>query len=472
MATTNLRRAVALMTASSFLVPAVGLLTQPVLARALGATGRGEMAAAVAPAVLASSVATLGLPDALTYLAARFPRSGRAALGWSVLLSAVMGLLCVLVTLPLAPVLAGGDVDLAPLIVLCMGMGVPLLVVGALRGAARGHQMWTAVAVEGVVNAGLRIAGFVGLWVLGELTVLTALLVAFLAPAAAGLVYLPLLRRRTWARAAEAPGGEPEARSGPVRAGEPGESAPVGAGTVRFLLRYGGMVWFGSVASMLVARMDQVLMVPLSSAEDLGLYTVAVTVSDVPIVVALAVSGALQGVGSRSNDPDQVVLTTRLALLLTSASCLVLGASAPLWIVPLFGAEFQAAVVPSLMLFASAVAYVPGLMAGAGLAAFGRPGLRSTGFAFTFAVNLACFVLLVPTLGVVGACWASIVGNVAMSGFMVLAASRTVQRPVRDFLVLRGSDVALAWREGWGLVRRVLRRPGRAVPVAAGEQHD
>ena len=43
------RRAVFLVTVSSFLVPAAGLLTQPVLARALGAGGRGELTAALAP---------------------------------------------------------------------------------------------------------------------------------------------------------------------------------------------------------------------------------------------------------------------------------------------------------------------------------------------------------------------------------------------------------------------------------------
>lgn len=450
--TANLRRAMILMTASSFLVPAAGLLTQPVLTHALGAVGRGEMAAATAPAVLASSVATLGLPDALTYVAAKRPSSARAAIGWSILLSLAVGLLCVFVTIAVAPFLAGGDPNLASLILLCMGLGIPLLVVGALRGAARGHQAWNRIALESVINTSLRIVGFGGLWLLGELTVLTALLVAFLGPLTAGIIYLPLLRGRAWTST------EPHE--------EITEDTPVdaGVGSVGFLVRFGGKVWFGSVASMLVARMDQVLMVPLSSARDLGLYTVAVTVADVPIVIALAVSGALQGVNSRYSDPTQVVMTTRIALLLTAAGCCVLGATAPFWIVPLFGAEFQGAVVPSLLLFLSAVAFVPGVMTGAGLSAFGRPGLRSLGYGLTLAVNLVAFLILVPTLGVIGACWTSVIGNVVLSAFMVVAASRVMERPAREFLLVRRSDVTLVWREGTGLLRRVLRRPARPAP--------
>jgi O-antigen/teichoic acid export membrane protein len=217
-------------------------------------------------------------------------------------------------------------------------------------------------------------------------------------------------------------------------------------------------VWFGSVASMLLARISQVLMVPLSSAEDLGLFSVAVTVSDVPIIVAGAMAGALLGVNSRSSDPVQVAKASRFALLLTLTGCGALAALSP-WGVPyLFGTDFAAAVVPTLMLLGAAVLCVPGFMVGAGLAAFGRPSLRSAGFTTTLIVNLTAFVLLVPPLGAIGACWAAIAGNIVMSAFMVIAASRVMHQPIHSFMVIRLADVALVWREVTGLLQRVLRR--------------
>jgi O-antigen/teichoic acid export membrane protein len=432
--TPGLRRAVVLMSASSLLVPVAGVLTQPVLARALGAAGRGEMTAAIVPAVLAGSIATLGLPDALTYFTAKDPRVTRHALAWSVALSAVLGVLCLVFAWAVLPLLSAGDAALGRLMLLAMVLTVPVLFVGAARGAAMGLQMWGTVATESLLTAGLRVLVLVGLWVAGALTPMLAVIVTFTVPVAAGCVYWPLLRRHRG-----------------------GDHRPVGR-VLAPLVAYGGRTWFGSVASMLVAKTDQVLMTPLSSVRDLGLYSVATAVTDVPVLFALAVSNALHGVNSRSSNPPQLAQATRVTLLLGLVVSAVLGGTAPWWIAPLFGAEFQDAVVPTLLLCVSAVLYIPGPMAGAGLASSGRPGLRSSVFAATFVVNIVTFVLLVPHAGVVGACWASIISAAVQTGLMVLAASRVLGLAVHQFVVPRPADVVLLWREGLRLVQRLLAR--------------
>ncbi|MCZ2830858.1 oligosaccharide flippase family protein [Modestobacter sp. VKM Ac-2986] len=425
------------MSASSLLVPVAGVLTQPVLARALGAAGRGEMTAAIVPAVLAGSVATLGLPDALTYLTAKDPRVTRHALAWSVALSTVLGALCLVLAWAVLPLLSAGDAALGRLMLLAMVLTVPVLFVGAARGAAMGQQMWGAVATESLATAGLRVLLLVGLWLSGDLTPTVAVVVTFTVPLVAGVVYWPLVRRRG-----------------------SGASRPAGRVLVP-LVAYGGRTWFGSVASMLVAKTDQVLMTPLSSVRDLGLYSVATAVTDVPVLFALAVSNALHGVNSRSSNPPQLARATRVTLLLGLVVSVAIGATAPWWIAPLFGAEFQDAVVPTLLLCVAAVLYIPGPMAGAGLASSGRPGLRSSVYACTFAVNVTAFVLLVPHAGVVGACWASIISAAVQTGLMVLAASRVLGLAVHHFVVPKSADVTLLWREGRRSARLVLARvPG------------
>jgi O-antigen/teichoic acid export membrane protein len=229
-------------------------------------------------------------------------------------------------------------------------------------------------------------------------------------------------------------------------------------------LSFGNKVWLGSVASMLLSRVSQILMAPLSSVEDLGLYSVATTVSDVPLIVALAIAGALFGVNSAERNAAEVTATTRLTLLVSAAGCAVIGATAPWWIAPLFGHEFDAAVVPTLMLLASAVLCVPSLMAATGLGAWGRPGLRSLGLAVTLVVNLVAFVLLVPQFGVIGACWTSILSNVVMTSYMTVVASRVMAVPLRDFLLVRSTDMVRAWQEGARLVARM--HPGRRRTVS------
>jgi O-antigen/teichoic acid export membrane protein len=357
------------------------------------------------------------------------------------LISLVLGLLCLLAVYATLPFLSGGDPTLGDLIVLGMALTVPALIVGVLRGAASGQQMWTAVGYERLVNVVLRIVAFTALLASGQLTVLTATLVSCLSPIVAGVVYWRLFT---------AP---------------PAEGGSLPDGLLRPLLSFGSRTWFGAVASMLLARIGQILMVPLSNVHELGLYSVASTISDLPLIVALAIQGTLYGVNSKERDPRQLTVTARLTLLVGFLGCLALGLTLPLWIGPLFGAEFGAATVPTLMLMASAVICIPGLMAATGISAWGRPGLRSIGLGVTLVLNVAVFVLLVPPLGVYGACWTSIVSNVALTGFMVLAASRVMGVPMRDFLLVRRVDVALLWRESRRMVGRLrsgTRRAGQS----------
>jgi O-antigen/teichoic acid export membrane protein len=444
MATTSeappFRRAVLLVTVSSFLVPAAGVLTQPILARALGVEGRGELAVALAAPGLALAVATLGLPEALVYYLAKHPRITRPALLMASLVASGLGVVCLAATYLATPFLSANDPYLGSLILLGMALTIPALVVGILRGAASGRQMWGAVAAERLVNTSLRVICLGLLLIVGELTVLTAVLVSCLSPMVAGVVYYPLLKRP------------------PTDHAEP----PLEGGPLRLLLSYGGRVWFGSVASMLLARVGQLLMAPLSSVEDLGLYSVATTISDLPLIVALAIAAALHGVNSKSNDSTQVTTTARVTVLVGFVGCAVLGGTLPLWIRPLFGEEFGAAIVPTLMLLLSALICIPGLMAASGIAAWGRPGRRSIGLGVTLVTNIGVFVILVPAFGVIGACWTSIISNVVLTSFMVVVASRLMNEPVQSFWRVRASDVALAWREGTQLVQRGLGR----IPLA------
>lgn len=439
------------MTASSLLVPAAGVLVQPILAQALGVDGRGELAAAIAPAILAISVATLGLPDALVYYLAKRPALTRRALLWAGLLSGAMGVLCLLVTVLALPFLSGGDEALGQLIVLGMALTVPAMLVGVLRGAATGRQMWRTVALEKVVNTTVRIIAFAVLWALGELTVLAAVLVSTLSPLFAGVGYWRLLRRP--------PENEPH---GPGEDPPDEEAARLEDGIVRPLVSFGSRVWLGSVAEMMLGRMGQILMTPLAGVVELGLYSVAMTISDLPLILAIAIQGTLFGVNSKTRDADKLQTTTRLTVLVTTSGCLILGGTLPFWIGPLFGTDFVPAVVPTLMLMASAIICIPGLMAAIGLSAWGRPGLRSTGLALTLVVNLVVLVVLVPPLGAVGAAWASVAANVVMSGYMLVTAGRVMGVRRRDFVLVRPADVVLTWREGLGLLRSFRSRVRRA----------
>ena len=430
------RRALVLMTISSVFVPAAGILTQPILARGLGVVGRGELTAALAPALLVVAVATVGLPDALTYYLAKNPSRTRVALAGATAMSALVGGICLALVWLALPFLSANDRHLGNLILLAMAMSVPTLMVGAFRGAASGRQMWNAVATERVASAVLRIVVLLAFFLAGRLS---ALLASCLCSAIAGVAYWRLLGR------------PPRERPGEIARGR----------VLRLLFVFGNKVWFGSIASMLLSRVGQLLMVPLANVTDLGLYSVATTVSDVPLVVALGIAGALFGVNSAEPDAAKLTFASRLTLFVSFVGSAAISVTVPFAIVPLFGSEFADAVIPTLMLLASAVLCVPSLMAATALGAWGRPGLRAIGLVVTLVFNVVTFVLLVAPFGVIGACWTSVLSNIVMSTFMTIAAARVMAVRPSDFLVVRHADVLFARGEVISIVARLTRRGHR-----------
>src|SRR5688500_7422978 len=85
-----------------------------IVARTLGATGRGEVAFLTTIAVLSSTLGLLGIDDANVNLAGREPARRRALATNSVVLSGVVGLALAAVLIPLTsafPALAGHTDD-------------------------------------------------------------------------------------------------------------------------------------------------------------------------------------------------------------------------------------------------------------------------------------------------------------------------------------------------------------------------
>jgi O-antigen/teichoic acid export membrane protein len=421
------RRALLLSTAASALVPIVGVVTAPILAQSLGVAGRGEVAAALAPGLLVSSAGTLGLPEALTFKLARRPEITRAALGWTALFASIAGIVFLIGTVFASPFLANGDRALARLIVLATVLTIPALLVNLLRGAAAGRQMWTELTTERILNGVLRLVAIAGLAWFGHLNILNAVLVASIAPILGGVMYWRLLVTPP----PPLPVDDDRDRS----------ADQADSGTALALLKYGSSIWLGSVATMVVARLSQFLMVPLSDVEQLGILIVAITIAEVPFILMGTIRDVLFSVESAESNPERLAYVSRLTSLLIFVGALVMGATLPLWIGPLFGAGFTGAIVPTWITLLSHVVSVPGLMVGAGLASCGRPSFRSLAIIVALVGNLVGLLVLVPYLGAVGAALAGVLGNVLALVLSLILAKRLLGISASALMRPRLSDV-------------------------------
>lgn len=418
-------------------VPIVSLVTAPILAQSLGVEGRGLVAAAVAPLLFVVAVGALGIPDAIIYFVAKHARNARQIASRSAVLLLALGLACGAAVWFSAAPLAAGNPELRQLIGIT-ALATPLNFLASLpRGLALGSHRWKLAATVMLCSAALRLAGYLVLWLGGWLTPFMAVLIILAMPVLESLCYLPFLARRLGAR--EVHEKNPELGF-----------AAIGS--------FGGRLWFGSLAGIVLSRMDQLLMVPLSNAKQLGLYVVAVSVGEAPGLIASAVRGVIlpsdAAEGGSAHADQRLQRAARITSFLTFLSSLLLGATCWWWLPLLFGRDFSAAVPATLVLLLASSLGSAGSVAGAGLSARNRPGLRSLSMGIAAVLNLIVFLLLVGPLGAVGAAVSTLVGNFVAGNLNLFWLSRKFGMPIAGFYGIRRSDLDLLWFTGKKLLRR------------------
>lgn len=411
-------RGIAVVTLGNLVPPLAALASQPLLAQNLGVVGRGELAAAVAPLQFASLILTFGIPESFTYFVARRVSGRSRSLRLGMLALGLVGLAGSGLVAILAPVLSAGDEALARLISLASLALLPTLLVAGMRGIASGYQSWGRVALQRSLGAIVQLVGVVVLILVSALTVTSATVVLAVATFIGGLVYLFPDRRRLTSGGGDFPATDsPTPRSFAVQA------------------------WFGTVAGLALARLDQLLMTPLAGVYELGLYVVAVNVSEVILVFNLAVKDVIASVEAASPDPARVGRAARLSTLVTAVLGVILAAICP-WAIPaLFGEEFGASVPVAALLIAGIILSNPGSVAGAALSGRGKPGLRSAAAAIASLANLVAFILLVPAFGAMGAAWAAVLGRLVAALVSTWFMGSRSGVPMSDFYGLRIQDL-------------------------------
>ncbi|SEM83578.1 teichoic acid transporter [Cryobacterium sp. TMT1-3] len=401
--------------------PLVALFSGPILAQALGVDGRGAVAAATAPLALVVTVATFGVPEAVTWAIARNPALARNASNRGMLIIVVAGLLAMGAVALSAAWLSGGDPTVQQLILVACLAIVPNLLVGVFRGVASATQSWRLVALERIVTSSLRLAVLIPFWLTGTLTPLVATIAVAAMPVTGLFVYIGRMRTL-----------DPRAFDVPREARTAG------------LLSYGLRIWVGSLSGILLSRLDQVLMTPFAGTYQLGLYVVAVSVSELPLIINQAVRDVTFVTDAADSVDARLASSARISTLLSGLAALFLGITMLWWLPFLFGEDFRPALPVAAVLLAAVVFGTPGSIGGSGLSARGRPGLRSVSLLIACLVNIALLIVLAPMLGAMGAALATLAGNLISSNLNLLFLYRRFGiNPLKFYGVRRVDFVTL-----------------------------
>lgn len=397
--------------------PLVALFSGPILAQALGVDGRGAVAAATAPLALVVTVATFGVPEAVTWAIARNPTLARNASNRGMLIIVVAGLLAMGAVALSAAWLSGGDPTVQQLILVACLAIVPNLLVGVFRGVASATQSWRLVALERIVTSSLRLAVLIPFWLTGTLTPLVATIAVAAMPVTGLFVYIGRMRSL-----------DPRAFDVPREARTAG------------LLSYGLRIWVGSLSGILLSRLDQVLMTPFAGTYQLGLYVVAVSVSELPLIINQAVRDVTFVTDAADSVDARLASSARISTMLCGLAALFLGISMLWWLPFLFGEDFRPALPVAGVLLAAVVLGTPGSIGGSGLSARGRPGLRSMSLLIACLVNIGMLIVLAPMLGAMGAALATLAGNLISSNLNLLFLYRNFGINPLQFYGVRRTD--------------------------------
>lgn len=411
----------------NLVAPVTALVTAPILARGLDTSGRGELAAATAPLLLATAVGGFGVPESLIYHVARIRRSEAGLVRASAALIAVMGSVVAVAVFLLAGPLSRDQAGhtnplLSDLIRLSAAAVLPTLLLLIPRSIAAGRHEWRLLAVERGLFGAIRLVWIIGLAVTSTLTPRSATIALLLSPLVSGLVLIPGSIRYL---------REPASSLNHVQAESPWRSIP----------HYGFRVWLGALSGIVLTRVSQVVMVPLSNEHQTGLFAVAVTIGELPLIVSGAVRDVMFSAESASGDPARLQQAARVTTFLTLGVGIGLGVTMVWWLPMVFGRDFAPAFWPALVVLAATVVGSTGSVAGAGLGGRGRPGLRSWSMFVAAIANVLVLVVATPQVGAMGGSLAMLAGSTVAGTLCVLWLDRRFGIPMRGFYGIRRDDI-------------------------------
>jgi O-antigen/teichoic acid export membrane protein len=358
-----------------------GLFTGPIIARTLGPSGRGDIAAVLAPGAVIPMLLAIGLPTAAAYFVDTIDE--RELLATTMAFGFVVGTPISIILWFLAPGYFENNspvvLDWARVLIALMPMSVGMAAALEIRRRTAPGASWN---LWRSIPFATNLVGIVLLAVSGQLTLGSALTVNSIGGLfTLGLLASPFLKSRSWPRPSLA--------------------------TLRMMFPYAWRTATTGTAVSLTSRLDQVVLVTAVPPADLGRYAVAVTIVSVTNPLTSGFSVALFGHLRGESLPDRALQRYRRSVWLTLVVSAVVSLGLAVTARPLlqfaFGAEFASASSAVQLLLPGAVAFnVMGVMT-TKLLSDGRPGEASLAALLGAVVTVLGLVVLIPPFGINGA---------------------------------------------------------------------
>jgi O-antigen/teichoic acid export membrane protein len=211
-------------------------------------------------------------------------------------------------------------------------------------------------------------------------------------------------------------------------------------------IRFGVQGQIGNLVQLLNYRLDQYIVLLFVNAAGVGIYAVAVAVSQSVWFVSNAVATVLLPRLTAAGEDDAARTTPvacRNTLLLSALAAGALAILAPFIVEPIFGEDFAPAVTPLLWLLPGAVALAGSKILASYVFSRGYPLVNSAITVGALVVTLGADFALIPALGVTGAAIASSLAYCAHFALSLVAYRRLSGGSLREAVVVGGADLRM-----------------------------
>ena len=431
---------------------AAAAVTSVAVARLLGPSGTGTLALAVTLVAVSTTVFSLGLRSGVIYRVSRgawAPQSAvRAAAGSALALGALGGLIGLgFYALTSGSVLQGLSPAMAIATFASLPFALAWLFLASIALAVERYETYGAITI---VQPSAQVVLVVALAATaGALGAVIGFAVSQVVGAAAAIV---LVRGR-----------RADAGAGAVR--RPGE--------LQAAARFGLLSWGSEVLQNLNYRLDLFVLNAFAVTADVGVYSVALTVTSFAWILPSALQTVLfprtarldTGAGPRASGLTEVELAasrgTRQTVLLLIPTALALVFALVVLVPLLYGPRFARTTELGLILIPGTLALGLARVLVAVTSGRGRPEYSLYGRLIDMPVTAVLYLTLIPAHGATGAAVGSTI-SYALTGVISLVFFRRVVRlPLRTLFVPTREDIG-DWRLAARAAKRRLARRGRA----------
>lgn len=401
------------------------IVTSLVGARALGPAGRGDLLLITLWPIVIALLAEFGLPNAYRYWMAKEPERVSRLFSNGLIYALVVGALSILLGELIVPHVIAERSSEVMLLVRIYMFNIPAVVfLNLMRGLLEGTRRFGWAGAARFIFFAVQAVGFAILWFSGHLTVATAAITMMLSQSTSMLLALTAV----WMQLR--PGWQPDWSE------------------FKTSMHYGMRDHAGGIADYATLRLDQLMLGAMASSTAMGLYVVAVRLSEVTTFAAEAVADALmpEMAASRKGDGAEALLARSLRLTIY-ANLIIL---VPLWLVAptmlriLFGDNFVPAAGAFRWLLIAAVVWSAAAIVIRGLQGFGHPGLTTIARFFSAVVTAGALLVLLPRMGITGAAIASLIGYAVLLAVALFALVRRRELRFWQYLRPQRRDIPIA----------------------------